>query len=195
MKVRFILVIIFILLAVFLFTYKQSSKNQVTINKTKIITDEIFKLQSTAYERSLTVKDLTNLSILIQDNDKMVGEFNELKWMINHNYQTHAIHSLQSIYDIVTNTTTLCPADPLSHAAIYLKFNETQMAQDSINEATEQLSPWEEKVRNLKSQTPGVYPNFEEILSVMKREITEMNAANYSGVEVDGNYVESNSYC
>jgi len=155
---------------------------------------EIFRLQALSYKRNLTLGDLTNLSPMVDENEKMQEEFGELTWMLERGYQHHAVHTMQSLYGMATGTEVICPTDPLSHASPYLKFGELEKAKDAVREGAEQLPEWEVAAKRLKSQNPNLYPDLDKMLAAMKKEISDMDAKNYAAAQADAEYLENNGY-
>ncbi|VVB58432.1 Uncharacterised protein [Candidatus Anstonella stagnisolia] len=159
------------------------------------IAQEYFRLEGIAQQRNLTAKDLGMLGNLTSENGKLSDAYNEALWMQEHNYTHHMEHALGAVYYIATEGSWACPADPLSHVGIFLEANESKMAADSIAEGRDALAQWEPKAVAMKAQNPDTYPGLGNMLSVMKKEISDFMAGDYEGAKQGAKYLEQNGYC
>jgi len=159
------------------------------------VAKETFRLESLSLERNLTTDDLKPLENLTRQDERFADEFEELKWMMDHNYPHHVFHSLTSLNAIALNQTVLCPADALSHVAVYLQWNETARAQGSLEDAQSNIDEWEMKVVKVREGSPSAYPGEDKLIEAMKQEIAQVQAGNYSAAITYGNYVDENGFC
>jgi hypothetical protein len=163
------------------------------IDSNKVI-NEVQRLQVLSNTQNLTISDL-NLLLEYSNDPKITDEFDELKWMIEHGFQNHAYHSLQSIYDIEIGNRLICPFDPLSHVAIYLQYNETKKAIDSAKDGASQMSSWKNITFPMHQKNSSYYPGLEELIIAMENEITYMNEGKYDSALTESRYVSENGYC
>ncbi|MBS3069528.1 hypothetical protein J4441_04135 [Candidatus Micrarchaeota archaeon] len=156
---------------------------------------EYFRLGQIEQARNLTLEDLARMGELTGTNAGMHGEFLEAQWMAQHGYSQHVMHSLQSIYTYAKWEEEACPAHQLWHAGIFLQFNETHMAEHAIEEGKEQLGEWDAMAMEKRAQNPQTYPQLEEILSAMEREISAFEAGDYATAVEKAKYIGENGYC
>ncbi len=166
---------------------------------TQAVATETFRLESLSFQRELFLDDLQELKKLVASDAEisaeMGREYAELEWMVSHGYSKHALHSLSSINSRALNLTILCPADPLSHVGIYLRANETSLAQEAFGEGSKQLPAWELRVRKIRGENSSNYPGADALLGRMKLVVQEMEAQNYSSAQADSKWVEQNGFC
>jgi len=195
MEKTILIIAVIVLITIVIFTSNKTTIPK-TENKTELI-NELNKLGEISFQRNLTTNDTEKLEELIksQNNSDLQNEFDELKWMIQHDIQEHAKHSLNSLYDDATGQSFDCPADPLTHIGIYLQYNETNLAKDALKEAQKQLPNWQEQAKKAKSQNNQLYPNLEQIIQLMNKILQDMNNQDYANAQKDSIKLSYESYC
>ena len=153
---------------------------------------EINRLMPLADAGNLTIGDTVKLGSIIS---VAAGEFDEVRWMVSHGFQHHALHALQGIYWKEAGKEFPCPAEAFAHASAYLQFNDTVRARHAVEEGTEKLEKWEPVARADKAADPAVYPGLDNIIFVMKQEIAAMDQENLADVKLAADYLDENGYC
>jgi len=157
--------------------------------------DEVLRLQQVSLRRNLSRDDLIALDNLTISDTRVHGEYLEAVWMMDHGYGRHVEHSINSMYYILTTGTWLCSADSLSHVGVFLKYDELQMAKDSLEEGNRTLVSWEEMAQSTKSKNPETYPGLNDLLLYMHKEIDDFTSGNISATEQDAAFLDQNGYC
>ena len=163
------------------------------VSKNTEILREINRLMSLADADNLTLADMVQLGSVL--SNKTAEEFSELVWMVDHGYQHHALHALQGIYWTEIGKEFPCPAETLSHASAYLQYNDTDRAKHAVEKGAEKLNIWEPIARADKAADQTVYPDLDNVISVMKHEIVAMKADNMTDVKADADFLDQNGYC
>ncbi len=172
-----------------------SSLNQSLNGSQKAIVAEYYHLASTALARNLTSADLALMGDLTASEADLHKEWGEALWLADRGFSHHVRHSLDAIFFIVTRGKFLCPSDSLAHVGVFLQYNETAMAADSLEDGQKSLPEWEQNALATRARNPQSYPGLEKLLSTMKQEISDYNAGNIAAAISESSFLEQNGYC
>ncbi len=159
------------------------------------VESESLRLQALSEKRDLTVGDLSALDNLTKPDPPLHGEVTEAEWMIAHNFTRHVAHSINAVYWIAKDGQWLCPADPLSHVGIFLRYNETVMARDALEEGRSSLDPWLAQAQAVREKDPQAYPGLDALAAAIRRVISDMDRDDYASAMIDSAYVDQNAFC
>ena len=190
---QFVLMTAICLAAAVLVINATAATTKDTMAKNTEILREINRLMALADADNLTLADMVQLGSVL--SNKTAEEFSELVWMVDHGYQHHALHALQGIYWTEIGKEFPCPAETLSHASAYLQYNDTDRAKHAVEKGAEKLNIWEPIARADKAADQTVYPDLDNVISVMKHEIVAMKADNMTDVKADADFLDQNGYC
>lgn len=163
----------------------------------KRIADETLRLEGVSLGRNITVREAFYLAQLVNSSgmEELQKEFNELEWLIEHNYPQHVLHTLGGLNRVALNQALLCPLDSFAHVGIYLKGGAIDLAKDTEKDGEGTLALWILQVQQSKALNASSYPGSDELVAAMRRVIADMNASNYSAAIIDSAFVEQREYC
>ncbi len=153
---------------------------------------EVGSLVELNARRNLSSSDLSHLRSLVSQSEAAVQELREVEFFVLHGERKHVDHALPLVYNAFAGEVVPCPLDDLAHVSVYVRYNEIQLALESLEEAHQQWPAWVEKVQNARKLGPGVYPLFEVTLEKATR---VFSVANLAIVDKELSYIEENGFC
>ncbi len=165
---------------------------QVEQNSAQVVLKEVGRLVELNQHRNLTSSDLSNLRLLILQSEAAVEEFREVEFFALHQESRHVDHALPGVYTAFSGIFVPCPLDDLAHVSVYLRYNELELAEESLEEARGSWPSWREKARNTKREVASSYPLLGEMEEKAKRIFA---AVNLREVREDLKYIEENGFC
>jgi hypothetical protein len=156
---------------------------------------ELFRLNSIATQRNLTLEDLSALGRLAANDQLLAEEFAELEWFVTRGYRLHAQHELEALSWLARAGAWECPAEKLSHVRPYLEHGETRLAIDAAEEGEAMLPAWEAKARVVKASNPDYYPALDGLVVAMQKTISAVRSGDYETAKAEAAFLEKNGYC
>ena len=147
-----ILTIFLIIIAVIIIAFAISYFGKKNIIGDTQVLNEINHLLLPVSYQNITEEDFDHLKELVKDNEVAAEELKELTTLAKYKEYNHIGHGLGFLYQYVkTGQEPACPGHLLSHYYVFTKHSESELAEENLEEAKEQIPEWQEKMKSKNS--------------------------------------------
>lgn len=159
------------------------------------VLQEIARVSALTADNKTTVADLSTLGDMLKSDDGASDEFNELTVMVKYGEYYHATHALGFLGSYVqTGKETLCPGHELSHFYVFMRHNETDLANDALQTAKDTLAEWAPKAMAFNDEFPSGH-SFGDIQANIQYHLDQIAAGNVTSSDSDTNFLSDESIC
>jgi len=140
-KNYFILILLILVVGALFIAIKINPPQQNSTNK-KIL-QEIDSLLPLMENKSITSSDFNQIASQVGQDDYAQGEIVELKALADDKEYTHIGHGLGFLYQYIkTGVAPVCPGHSLSHYYVFIKHNQTDLAENNLNDSENEFGIW-----------------------------------------------------
>ncbi len=151
---------------------------------------EVGRLAILASEEKLTESDFATLETMIADDEHAMHELGEIKTLVKYSEFEHAGHGLSFLdAHLRSPNEVLCPGHALLHYYVFSRHGETELAEDSLEEASTQMPEWIAPAREYNEKYPNG-ENFDDITNFLNSHIQSAQDGNDSLDEEEMEYLE-----
>ena len=172
---------------------QQTQKGTVVGNK--VVEAEIARLASLAASGKMAESDMDAVKLLVKDDESAADEVEEISTLVSYGEFVHAGHGLGFLAGYVsTGMETICPGHALSHYYVFSRHNETELAEENLQSAKDQVEEWEPKAREFAAKYPGE-KSFDEIDAIVKGAIESIDAGNSTASDEEIDFLAEKTIC
>src|SRR5437879_8538170 len=159
------------------------------------VLNEVVRLTALAGKGNITVDNFNNIESMVQGDPKAEDSLNEAKVLTKYGEYVHVTHELNFLYYYcATGQEVSCPPHLLSHYYVFLKQNETALANDSFTNSKAQLPEWIPKARDYYTKYPS-NQTFDQILSRINYDISQVDAGNSTTTDGEISFLSDQVVC
>ncbi len=167
-----------------------NQNNDSEINAKKTIIDEINRLNSLNSNESIKTGDFLKLEGLLSKDENALDEINEIKVMVKYEEYYHVYHGLGFLTDYIkSGKKTLCPGHSLSHYYVFIRHNETDLANDNFKEAKDVFQKWIPLAKAYAANNKIL--NFDNSVLRIQNDINNIYSGNITGSDEEIEWLSS----
>ena len=191
---KYFLVIIIIVILVLAFTLaSQQQKTSVAGNKQLL--SEALTLLDLSIDNKTTVGMLENFKQKVDGDSFAEDLINEAIWLQRFGEYHHAGHSLTflALY-IKDGSKYLCPGHEIEHVELFVKHNNFDLLDETIQNVEDSYQQWKEDVYAKKAKSPAYYTNLDDVVKTMDIALAKIKAGNYN-ISTEVEFLTENDVC
>lgn len=171
----------------------QPKKSDIVGNKTLL--SETLKLTELSLENKTTTEMLEDLKQKVESDDFATDLMNEAIWLQRFGEYHHLGHTLTylALY-IKDGSRSLCPGHEIEHVELFVKHNNFDLLNDTIQGIENSYQGWKEAAYAKKAQNPEFYASLDDVVKNVDQALAKIKAGNYN-ISSEVNFLTDNDVC